>query len=166
MIDERFPNWEIDVEKGTVYSLYCKKYIGSINNKGYLQTGNKINKNSKTIMLHRLIWECVNGEIPNGYEIHHIDGNKLNNSIHNLELVSIEEHHKEHKPTMNNPKYSKKIAQYTLDGELVKIWDSIREANRNGFNRSSITNCCKGKTNFNTHKGFKWEYYNEEKDVA
>ena len=37
------------------------------------------------------------GEIPKGYEIHHIDGNRKNNSIDNLQLVTIEEHLEIHK---------------------------------------------------------------------
>lgn len=28
MIDKRFPNWDIDIEKGTIYSISHKKYIG------------------------------------------------------------------------------------------------------------------------------------------
>ena len=27
MIDKRFPNWEIDIEKGEIYSLYYKRYV-------------------------------------------------------------------------------------------------------------------------------------------
>lgn len=42
-------------------------------------------------LLHRLMWTAFNGEIPNGYEIDHIDGNKLNNSLYNLELVTHSE---------------------------------------------------------------------------
>jgi hypothetical protein len=44
-------------------------------------------------MCYRKIWEEYYGkEIPNGYEIHHIDGNRNNNSIENLLCVSIIEH--------------------------------------------------------------------------
>lgn len=42
--------------------------------------------------LHRLIWEKFNGPIPKGHHIHHKDGDKLNNSIHNLECLSHAEH--------------------------------------------------------------------------
>lgn len=36
---------------------------------------------------HDLVWEARNGEIPEGKEIHHKDGDKLNNHINNLQLV-------------------------------------------------------------------------------
>ena len=44
-------------------------------------------------MHYRKIWEEHNGKpIPEGYEIHHLDGNRLNNDPNNLLCVSIEEH--------------------------------------------------------------------------
>ena len=50
----------------------------------YLST---TNVNGKRKRLHRYVWECNYGEIPKGYHIHHIDENKGNNSIENLELI-------------------------------------------------------------------------------
>lgn len=198
MIDERFPNWEIDVENGTIYSLKLKHYVGNINNEsGYVTVSDKG-------YLHRIIWMVANGcDIPNGYHIHHIDGNKQNNSIYNLELLEAVEHQHHHiigskhsietkekmsKSAMgeknhnygkhmsdeqkksisnklrNRKDKSKKVCQYTLDGELVKIWDSMMECNRNGFRFTNISQCCKGQKK--THKGFIWKYYEEQKDVA
>ena len=48
-------------------------------------------------MNYRKIWESVNGPIPRdesgfSYEIHHIDGNRKNNSIENLLCLSIKDH--------------------------------------------------------------------------
>jgi len=45
---------------------------------------------------YRKIWEKTYGEIPKGYEIHHKDGNRDNNSICNLMCVSIEQHYHIH----------------------------------------------------------------------
>lgn len=37
---------------------------------------------------HRVVWYIHNGDIPDGYEIDHLDRNKLNNEITNLRLVT------------------------------------------------------------------------------
>jgi hypothetical protein len=39
-------------------------------------------------LTHRIVWEILNGEIPDGLYIDHIDGNGLNNRIENLRLVT------------------------------------------------------------------------------
>ena len=46
--------------------------------------------------LHRQIYLDFNGEIPEGYHIHHIDGDTSNNSPDNLEAISPTEHRKRH----------------------------------------------------------------------
>ncbi len=43
-------------------------------------------------MEHDVVWERNFGAIPDGYCIHHIDHNKLNNSIDNLLMLTKEEH--------------------------------------------------------------------------
>jgi hypothetical protein len=50
---------------------------------------------------YRSVWEAVYGEIPTdafnrSFEIHHIDGNRDNNEISNLQCVSIDEHYDIH----------------------------------------------------------------------
>lgn len=64
-------------------------------NSGYY-ISTKIYKNNRRIRLHRYIWEQYNGEIPKDYDIHHIDHNKDNNDISNLEMLTKEEHKKRH----------------------------------------------------------------------
>jgi len=45
---------------------------------------------------HRYIWERAYGEIPIGYEIHHINGIKDDNRLENLELLTKAEHVQRH----------------------------------------------------------------------
>ena len=45
-----------------------------------------------TVWLHREIWASVHGEIPDGYHIHHKDGNPDNNGIENLECLPAGQH--------------------------------------------------------------------------
>lgn len=65
---------------------------------GYYQRSETAKRNRENIerRLHRAIWKHFKGEIPKGYHIHHIDENKENNDISNLELLSPSEHQKKH----------------------------------------------------------------------
>ena len=56
-----------------------------------------------------------------------------------------------HKKSLEKPVY-----QYTLDGELVKVWESTAECGRNGFNQPTITECCNGKREI--YKDHIWSY--------
>lgn len=49
-----------------------------------------------SILMHRYVWEFYNGTLPTGYEVHHIDFNKENNDISNLQAISKSEHRKIH----------------------------------------------------------------------
>lgn len=69
--------------------IFGRPWIGT---NGYY----KCTVNGKEVYLHRVIWKNNKGRIPKGYHIHHIDGNKLNNDITNLQLISSLEHFKLH----------------------------------------------------------------------
>ena len=44
------------------------------------------------VLTHRQVWEQVKGSIPYKHHIHHIDGDKLNNDISNLQCLAKSEH--------------------------------------------------------------------------
>lgn len=50
----------------------------------------------------------------------------------------------------------KQVYQYTLNGELVRVWECVGEAGRNGYSIGNISNCCNGIRN--THKGYRWSF--------
>lgn len=54
-------------------------------------------------------------------------------------------------------KFSKKVIQLDMQGEELKVWNSIKEASVNlNIDRSSISACCRGR--YITVGGFKWKY--------
>ena len=50
----------------------------------------------KGVPIHRAVWAYYNGEIPDGYQIHHIDENPANNGISNLQCLTVSEHRRIH----------------------------------------------------------------------
>ena len=54
----------------------------------------------------------------------------------------------------------KKIAQYTLDYQLIKIWNSTMEIERaTSINHSRISKCCYHKQGTQQCAGYRWEFY-------
>ena len=78
---------------GDIY-INTKYGVGYLND-GYIQI--QASKNYRGKLLHRLIYEEYNGKIPHGYQIHHKDCNKLNNSIDNLEALTPYQHKQKHR---------------------------------------------------------------------
>lgn len=44
--------------------------------------------------MHNLVAKAFIGDIPDGYVVNHIDGNKVNNNVNNLEIITISENNK------------------------------------------------------------------------
>lgn len=72
----------------------------------YIITSRKEGNNGK--LLHRCIFEKFHGNIPKNYVIHHRDGDKLNNCILNLELLTSEKHNSIH--NLDNEEVHRKMS--------------------------------------------------------
>lgn len=58
-------------------------------------------------------------------------------------------------------KLSKKVVQFTMSGEVVKVWNSGHQVEREtDFSRTAIAHCCKGK--YKQYRGYKWQYFNNQ----
>lgn len=74
-------------------------------------------------------------------------------------LVSDETRQKLRESNTNNPYYSRKVAQYSLDGECIAEYPSGAEASRQtGINHSNIIQCCKGSYKHAHAGGYIWKY--------
>ncbi len=108
------------------------------NSYGVIMSNYKVNDNgyirvyiyNKTYTLHRLVALAFIENIENKEQVNHIDGNKLNNSVSNLEWVTNTENqiHKFKIGLGNN--YTRKITQYDLQMNKIKDFNSIIEASK------------------------------------
>ena len=78
-------------ENGTVINLKYWRILKPSKCKGYLKITPCVNSKQKQILLHRFVYECFKEYIPAGFEIDHIDNNKHNNHIDNLQLLTHKE---------------------------------------------------------------------------
>ena len=73
------------------------KILKPYNKKFYLEVG--LSKGSPRIQanirVHKLVWESFNGRVTKGFTINHIDGNKHNNNLDNLELLTLSDNTKD-----------------------------------------------------------------------
>lgn len=131
----------------------------SCNKQGYVQLALSKNNKLKTFKIHRLVAIAFIKNSSNKREVNHIDGNKKNNSLNNLEWVTSKENI-EHaiKTGLRNKTNAKKINQYDLNNNFLATWSSLKEA-QISCNVSHIVDCCKGKRK--TAGGFRWGYVND-----
>lgn len=107
-------------------------YKFTINSDGYYEC-----TTVDRLMLHNLVWENKNGKIPFGYQIHHIDFNKINNDISNLQLVTPEEHTKIHVDTHWFGSGMNKRVKCVETGEIFKsITEVAKKHNQHPSNVS------------------------------
>lgn len=75
----------------------------------------------KIYMLNRVVWEMVNGPIPEGYIIDHLDGNPLNNKIENLACKTRGENMQNRKIDSRNNTGFPGVSRSEKNGNLVFV---------------------------------------------
>lgn len=162
---KNYNNYEIYPETGQIWSYLKNKFVkGSQSKGGYIRI-RLIDDNGIKCdwAVHRLVWTVVNGDIPEGMEVNHIDENKQNNSISNLNLLTKTENlnwgtHNERaaKNKINHTNLSKAVVALK-NGNIVMYFPSTMEAKRiGGYNSGHIASCARGERK--THKGYEWRY--------
>ena len=114
--------------------------------------------------IHRLVAEAFipNDDPKNKNQVNHIDGNKSNNKVDNLEWISQSDNIKHAASTGLLKSQARKIHQFDKDGKLIKTYDSISQASKDtGIDDGTICKVCKGSGN-KTAGGYIWKYDDED----
>ena len=127
---------------------------------------------NKNCNIHTLVARAFIPNPENKPYVNHIDGNKANNCVSNLEWVTAKEntsHAIKNNLRLdsnmrgrmgNNSPLKKSVLQCDLVGNVVNKWECISAAARH-FNcsPSAIINCCAGR--IKSCKGYVWKYEGE-----
>ncbi len=145
---------------------------------GYLYVILFKNWKQNAYSIHRLLALAFIPNPENKPQVNHIDWDKKNNNLENLEWVTISENHKhayaiwlkklaENHQFRTNPvlkwKYwkdnpcSRPVSQLTKNGAWIRDWESMKYAGMGtGASKNSISACCRWKAK--TAWWFKWAY--------
>lgn len=152
-------------ENGDVLSHkygYSKPIKRFVNNGGYeYYTLSKANK-QKAIVIHKLVATTFIGERPNNMQINHIDGNKFNNHVSNLEYISASENIKHaYKNGLMTNVYkglSEKNSRELIDVQTGIFYNSIKEASELlNINYSRLINMVSGSQKNKTNLKYAWQ---------
>lgn len=157
------------------YGRVCSTINGSIRIKkqyktsdGYLKVRIGHGDLSKVVFVHRLVAQLFIGDVSE-MEVNHLDGNKENNSVLNLEICTHQDNmsHAFNVLHINNKgmlgrfgkkhHLSKPIFQLSKEGCIIKKYDSLMDASRAlNLRAANISKAALGKAH--TCGGFKWSY--------
>lgn len=146
--DQNSPVWkEGRVEQGRDYKRVTFQFD---------QDGNF--KESSHFDVHRVVARAFYGPPPPHMIVDHIDEDKLNNHLGNLQYITRSENQKK---TQQTPPGEKKTYKYTTRGEFIREFKSASEAARSEHGVvSGVTTCCKGERL--SYKNFEWSYVKPE----
>lgn len=121
-----------------------------------------------TKRLHRLVAKTFIPNPKNYPVINHIDGNKINNCINNMEWCTQKQnaihswkngltYKTKNQIETTRRKTKKKVLQYSKDNKLIKKWNGVIDASKElGICKSNISMCAKGR--YKTAGNFIWRY--------
>ena len=110
----------------------------NLTDQGYYQfsISDKNLSKPKNYYIHRFEWECIKGDIPEGYVVDHCDSVKTNNKIENLQLLTVSENARKG----NN----KPIKSFNIKNNKQKKYESITSASLElDISLSIISNICR-----------------------
>lgn len=157
-----FPKYQVS-DQGRIKNIEsCRIFTGTKDAFGYVHVRLINPKGTYTLKkVHRLVAETFLPNPEGKPIIDHIDGDKTNNALSNLRWVTYSENSKAYEASKGKRRsapINRMLAQYTMDGELVAVYDNALEAARmTGFGDFGIYSAGAGK--LKSFCGFQWRFF-------
>lgn len=161
-------NYSVSTE-GQVKNINTNKILkGVIKDNGYREYQLVFDGKRKYVLGHRLVADAFIDNPENKLQVNHINGNKLDNSVGNLEWVSASENNKHAwDSSLNSANVLRAVIQKTAEGETVGEFISISEAERaSGCHRSKIIAVADGSRKTTGGFVFEWKEQFTKKDIG
>lgn len=120
---------------------------------------------AKNVSVHRLVATSFIPNPNNLPSINHINGDKLDNNVDNLEWCTYSQNTRHYYYVLLEGKLlrNKPVMQYSRTGKFIQRWDSIIDAsNATGIDIDNIIHSCKRRHKRNTTKGFLWRFVGDD----
>ena len=153
---EGFENYEVS-NLGKVRNIKSGRILKPrLNKNGYLRHCLSENNKQKYLYLHRIIATAFIDNPDEKPCVNHIDENKLNNDLSNLEWCTVRENNIHGTRTKRAAeKHSIEVIQLDLNDNVLNEFESVAQAEREtGIDASSISKCCNGK--LKSSGDYKW----------
>lgn len=149
-------------QKGDKVKPFISKY-------GYIEyILSDADENQKHIQAHRIVASLfLTQSNANQLHVNHIDGNKQNNHMDNLEWCTIAENEQHSYSILGKEPWNKgarglrqnkpnPVKRYDLEGNFEKEYTSPKDTEADGYKLKQVSAVCNG--NQKTHKGKIWKF--------
>ena len=130
-------------KEGDVYNADGYKMNPYTQSDGYKQIKMYQDGCTRQKYVHRMVWEEFMGPIPNNMQINHINEDKTDNRLENLELVTCEENIRKRSYNKLNMEACKSIRKEYVQKSYITLQVL---ASRYGVHPTTIHNCITEKT--------------------
>lgn len=148
-----------------VLGQILKQYQGR---DGYIRVAFSKNQKHKLYMVHRLVAQAFIPNQENKPQVNHIDGNKRNNRVDNLEWATASENQLHSVRVLGNMPYNlppmfgkdnhktKIVIQMYGNNVIAEYYGTLEAKRKTGINDRSISACCRGEIRH--AGGYEWKY--------